>query len=146
MKKIEDILLWLNSKRNFAYPLIRIFLGTALFIRGIVMITDPSAIVSIAGAHDYYWLHSLVMVTHIIGGGLLIVGYQTRLAAIIQLPILVGAVFFVHLEQGLLATGQSLELSVLVMFLLLIYFLFGSGELALDKSPENSKIVGETTY
>jgi len=140
MKKIDDILLLLNTNLDYAYSIIRIFLGMALFVRGVVMMTDPSAIINIAGAQQLYWLHSLVMVAHVIGGALLAIGYQTRLAAVIQLPILVGAVFFVHLEQGLLAMGQSLELSVLVMFLLLIYFLFGGGNLAIDKTPDISNM------
>ena len=41
---------------------------------------------------------------------MLTVGFLTRLAAAAQIPILAGAVFFVHRKDGLFAMGQSLEL------------------------------------
>jgi hypothetical protein len=47
-------------------------------------------------------------------------------------PILLGAIFIYHIKQGLLTSSQSLEISVLVLFLLVIFFLFGSGEISID--------------
>ena len=44
----------------------------------------------------------------------------TRIAALVQIPILAGAVFIVHRQDGLFALGQSLEFSALVLFLLCI--------------------------
>jgi uncharacterized membrane protein YphA (DoxX/SURF4 family) len=64
---------------------------------------------------------------------MLTLGFFTRLAAFIQIPILVGAVFFIHFDQGLMSVGQSLELAVLVLMLLILFFLFGSGPFAIDK-------------
>ncbi len=52
-----------------------------------------------------------------------------------QIPILFGAVFFVHWQEGLFAagqSGQSLELAALVLFLLVLVFLAGSGDLSMD--------------
>jgi uncharacterized membrane protein YphA (DoxX/SURF4 family) len=54
------------------------------------------------------------------------------MAALLQILILAGAVFFIHLDQGLMSGEQSLELSVLVLVLLILYFIFGSGTLSLD--------------
>jgi hypothetical protein len=48
-------------------------------------------------------------------------------------PILFGAVFVVHSSGGLLNPGQSLEFSALVLALLVVYFIFGSGELSVDR-------------
>jgi len=132
LNRFRENLNWLDTHRDLAYSIIRIFLGIALLVRGIIMLSNPSAITSLVGAQNLYWWHSLVMVVHLACGTLLALGYQTRLAAAGQLPILIGAVFFIHLKQGLVSEGQSLELSVLVMFLLFVYFLFGSGILALD--------------
>lgn len=133
MKRFQDLLNRLNRQVDVAYASIRVYLGVALFIRGFIMLYDPSAITSIAGAHEYYMWYSYIIVGHLAGGALLAMGYQTRLAALSQLPILVGAVFFVHLRQGLLMAGQSLELASLVLFLLAVYAVFGSGSWSVDR-------------
>jgi uncharacterized membrane protein YphA (DoxX/SURF4 family) len=56
----------------------------------------------------------------------------TRLAALIQVPVLLGAVFIVHLRQGLFGPGQNLELAVLVLLLLLVSVVHGGGKLSVD--------------
>jgi uncharacterized membrane protein YphA (DoxX/SURF4 family) len=60
------------------------------------------------------------------------VGLYTRLAALVQLPVLVGAVALVHWQDGLLSADQSLEFSALVLFLLGLVALFGGGRWSLD--------------
>jgi len=45
----------------------------------------------------------------LVGGAMLTIGFLTRLAAFVQIPILAGAVFIVHRQDGLFAMGQSLE-------------------------------------
>jgi uncharacterized membrane protein YphA (DoxX/SURF4 family) len=73
-----------------------------------------------------------IPLAHIAGGALMLVGLGTRIAAIIQLPILVGAVFLVHLREGLFTRNQSLEFTALVLFLLIVYAIIGSGPLSVD--------------
>lgn len=127
-----------RKANNFepAYELIRIFLGLAIFIRGILFISNQSlitnlapdldgAMVSLAGIH-------LIALVHLSGGFMLTVGFLTRIAALMQIPILAGAVFFVHLNEGLLVQSQSLELSIMVLFLLGLVFLFGGGRYSFD--------------
>lgn len=128
---------WIDAHRDVAFDLIRIYLGAALFVRGWLFIADSSALLALlnesvdasflsaAGAH-------YVALAHLGGGFLLMLGLLTRAAALVQIPILIGAVFVVHLGEGLLATGQSLELAALVLFLLVLICLHGSGRLSLD--------------
>ncbi len=130
---------YFEQKKLLAYSLIRIFVGFSLFIRGLLLVIDPQALTKIAGSEQNFWLYAYVAVGHLIGGFLLGVGFYTRVAALFQIPILLGAVFMVHLKQGLLSSGQSLEISVLVLFLLLIFSLFGSDELSLDKFLKSRK-------
>lgn len=132
MKKILEINKWFDKHTELAYSFIRIFLGFALFVRGIIIGIDPSVITQLTGANQWYWWYSYVIIIHIIGGLLLGVGLLTRLAALLQVPVLFGAVLFFHLKAGLARVEQSLELSTLVMVLLIIYFLFGAGALSVD--------------
>src|SRR6185369_13810067 len=78
------------------------------------------------------FLMHYVMVAHFVGGLLLVLGFLTRIAALVQIPILFGAVFFVHQKDGLFALGQSLEFSALVLFLLVLFTIAGAGKLSLD--------------
>lgn len=137
----------LEIHRDLAYSLIRIYLGIALFVRGWLSLSDPSAITTLADGHNVYWWYSYIISAHLAGGILLALGLLTRLAALLQMPILVGAIVFIHLEQGLMTVGQSLELASLVLALLVILTLFGSGPVSLDSriarvKAESSLVTG----
>jgi uncharacterized membrane protein YphA (DoxX/SURF4 family) len=139
MKFISEKFFWLDNNTSLAYALIRAFLGIALFVRGWILISDPAAMIELAGEDKIYWWYSYITITHLVGGFLLAIGFFTRLASLLQIPILYGAVFMIHLKQGLLSVGQSLELSVLVLMLLLLYFIFGSGVLSVDNYLKKKK-------
>lgn len=63
---------------------------------------------------------------------MVVVGLVTRLAAAIQVPILLGAVFLVHLHEGFFRTEQSLELAVLELFLFGLTVVHGGGRPSVD--------------
>ncbi len=140
MNIINSAFKWFEDNHNLAYSFIRIFIGTALFLRGWVLFSDPAALTELARAEQEYWYFAYITISHLIGGLCLAIGLLTRFAALIQIPVLGGAVFFVHIKQGLLTVGQSLELAILVLVLLVVYFLFGSGLLAVDKYIADKKM------
>jgi uncharacterized membrane protein YphA (DoxX/SURF4 family) len=142
MKLFNKIVEWFNSNHDLAYSLIRIILGVALFVRGLILLSNPAAISDLAGQNKLYWWYSYITIIHIVAGLLLTFGLLTRIAALLQIPILVGAVFFIHIKQGLVTEAQSLELAALVLVLLIIYSLFGSSSLSLDNflAKRKSKI------
>ena len=70
-----------------------------------------------------------LIIVHVAGGVLLVLGYWTRLAAALQLPILLSAVVLVHGKQGL----DHMEFPLLVLIATLAIALMGPGTLALDK-------------
>ncbi len=123
---------------HIAFELLRIYLGVGLFARGVLFISNSSAFIDLLGSSSSSWLTSVVLIhyvalSHLVGGVMIAVGLFTRVAALAQLPILIGAVFVVHLQSGLLAPTQSLEFSALVLFLLILLVLWGSGRLSVDK-------------
>lgn len=118
--------------------LIRIFLGIALFIRGVLFMSDQSRVIGLVQQEGVDWLVPIILIhavtlAHIIGGLMLAAGLFTRLAALIQIPVLIVAVFLAFVQGGLLAPEQSLELAALVLFLLCVLFLFGAGSISLDE-------------
>lgn len=139
MQKLRALAAWAEARRGLWLDLIRIYLGLGLFVRGLVLVFDieTSLLINLVQRAGHEWLMSgmllhYVIMAHFVGGALLIIGFFTRLAALFQIPVLAGAVFVVHREEGLLALGQSLEFSALVLFLLVVIFISGAGRLSLD--------------
>lgn len=140
MKTLDESLDWVEDRKDYLFELIRIYLGIALFVRGLIFFLPAGreTLTGFLGTLGFEgWLASTlwahyVIIAHLCGGVFLAIGLLTRLAAAVQIPVLVGALFFVHLEHGLFALGQGVELSALVLFLLVIFFLRGPGPLSLD--------------
>lgn len=128
MDAFKELLRKLNQNQQLPYALIRIFLGLALLIRGIVLIVNPDAIIELAGQDNLFIWYAYIAMAHIIGGALITIGFFTRAGALIQIPVLLSAVLMVHSKNDLMMGGQSLELAVLVLFLLIVYFIFGPGK------------------
>ncbi len=126
----------LEAQRDLVLDALRVYLGTGLFFRGLALLMTDGGLQQLLGATEpglgLTGLSVYVIAAHLVGGALLAVGLYTRLAALVQLPVLVGAVFLVHWRDGLLSADQSLEFSALVLFLLLLVCTFGSGRWSLD--------------
>ena len=78
-------------------------------------------------------LFALVITTlGLLCGFFLTVGLFTRTAAIIQVPVLIVAVFFVNLKQGG-DNGFELILSIVMLILLFVFAIKGSGQFSADE-------------
>ncbi len=130
----------LDSKTDKAYALIRIFLGIALLIRGWLILANPNSLIELGVERELFFWVSLVGIVHIIGGLLLSIGLITRIAALIRIPILLSAIFYVHSHTQLMMGGQSLELAILVLFLLFLFFIVGSGPISVSQYLPNKKV------
>jgi putative oxidoreductase len=75
-----------------------------------------------------------VAFSHLVGGILIAMGLLTRIAILFQIPILLGAVFLVNIQNGLIAVSNNLEFefSVIVLILLIVFLIFGSGKFSVD--------------
>jgi MFS transporter, NNP family, nitrate/nitrite transporter len=113
---------------------LRIFLGAALAIKGIYFIVNMQTIEGIAGniGHFENLLAWYVVLVHGVGGACLIMGLATRLVTALNITVLAGAIIFVHSAEGLFSAGQGLELSIFVLFALLLLLWRGAGRFSLD--------------
>jgi len=121
---------------SLGLDLIRIYLGIGLMVRGGLFIGHSEVLLDFL-KRSHSWFLPLaaaqyVVAAHLCGGILLMLGLGTRLAAAVQIPPLLGAVLFVHLGEGLLSAGQSLEFAALVLAMLTAFSVFGAGRLSLD--------------
>jgi len=143
MNQFNDLLTRLNNNQDFGFSLIRIFLGAALFVRGWTLVSNPDAIMALVSEDNLHMWYSYITIGHLLGGFCLTFGILARLAALFQIPILIGAVFIS--EKGLMMGGQSLELATLVLFLLILIFIFGSGPIAVSVYFKKREQKGETS-
>ena len=127
---------WLTANADRVWDSVRIYLGFALVAKGFGYLLHLHALSSMMEQLQVPFagpgLAELVAVVHVAGGLLMTFGLLTRLGAVIQIPNVVGAIVFVHLKEGLFTSGQNLEFSVLVLFLLGVITAVGAGRLSID--------------
>jgi putative oxidoreductase len=139
MNVIHKIEYWGDAHHPRILDVIRMLLGLLLIAKGISFlinagylrdliiqneaISQPQEVIT---AIIYY-----VTYVHLVGGALIFLGLFTRLASIFQLPIVLGAVFFVNDMHSFL--NSELWLSVITLALLVLFVIIGSGPLSLDR-------------
>lgn len=136
MGTLQQIHTWSLTHHPRWLVVVRVALGLCLFIKGIsfmINATVPQRFLqntSLAGSADTIAI--IVTWAHLLGGFLIIIGLLTRWAALLQIPILLGAMILITSQQGIFASGSLFPLSA-VIFLLLVFFLVeGGGPLSLD--------------
>ncbi len=136
MNLIHSIEHWGDRHHPQWLDYFRIALGIIILAKGISFVNDQEAVrrlieqtnfqLSIWGAVHY------VVFSHLVGGLFIIFGFQTRLAALLILPVVVGAVFFVNITRGFSFLNSELWLSLVVLVLLIVFMIVGSGRFSLD--------------
>jgi uncharacterized membrane protein YphA (DoxX/SURF4 family) len=71
-----------------------------------------------------------VVFAHLLGGILLIFGVLTRFACVIQIPVMIGAIFFVGANKEMLRPYSELLVSIIVLLLLVYFLIAGNGPLS----------------
>jgi putative oxidoreductase len=124
------------QRPGIGLDVIRIYLGIGLMVRGALFISKPEVLLDFLKRTNSWFVplavSHYVVAAHLCGGILLALGLGTRVAAALQIPPLLGAVLFVHIGEGLLTAGQSLEFAALVLAMLAAFTVFGAGPLSLD--------------
>ncbi len=142
---------WFVGHRHWCMSILRAYLGIGLFIKGIDFIRNKDALLQVLNENNVFWsgaaLAHMIILTHLLGGLLMALGLGTRVGALIQLPTLFGAVFFVH-GTGVgqvFGVGEELRFSALVLVLLILFVWYGSGSLSLKShlgGTESSDLSG----
>ena len=145
MGMLHNIEKWSTSHHPRWLVLPRVALGICLFLKGIsfmsntvdleLLLTEANMAVSgPAFPIIITWLH-------LICGFLIIIGLFTRLATMLMIPILTGAVLFVNTQRGIFAAESEFGFSLIVLLMLVFFLIEGSGPFSLDsyfKKNQNS--------
>ena len=139
MNVIHKIQFWGDSHHPKILDIIRMLLGLVLVAKGMAFLSNAASLrdliidnekvdqpQDLVTAIIYY-----VTYVHLVGGALIFLGLFTRLASIFQLPIVLGAVFFINVMHSWV--NSELWLSIIVLALLVLFIVIGSGPLSLDR-------------
>ncbi|MBS1752058.1 MAG: DoxX family protein [Bacteroidetes bacterium] len=146
MNIIQSMERWGDTHHPKWLDIIRVVLGVFLTLKGIDFINHMDRLIELMTQSKFLGSLSLgllahyIVFAHLVGGALITAGLLTRLACLVQIPILIGAVFFINSSAGILAPYDALWLSVIVLLLLVFFLVTGSGPLSVDelmhKQPE----------
>lgn len=136
LKQIEQ---WGDTHHPKWIDFIRIVLGFILMAKGVQFINHMNELTAMMEKSRFITTASVTIVSHyvvfahLIGGALMSFGLLTRLAALVQIPILAGALMFVNLAGGLFEPHTEFWFSLLIMLLLVFYLIEGSGPISIDE-------------
>lgn len=138
MSVITDVERWGNDHRPGFLDIFRIALGVFITYKGLQFITHLSDLQNTTAGINIWFagaaLAHYVIFAHILAGPMIAFGLYTRIACLIQLPILIGAVFLVNYPKGFLFLGNHMELevSLIVLIGLIVFMIFGAGRFSID--------------
>jgi putative oxidoreductase len=139
MKDMEHTNHWIKVHGDLFLDLIRIYLGIGLFWKGVYFASHTTELQQLMEQSGDLWFASgaighIVILAHLAGGFLLAIGLITRVAALVQIPILAVAVFYVHLPKSfsVMESRQNFEFTALVLFLLVLVSIYGAGRWSVD--------------
>lgn len=122
----------------------RITLGFIILWKGFTFFKDSVTVETMlkSGSLEMLGNNSQVIafiITYInlLGGFFILVGLFTRWMCLIQIPIIIGAIFFVNSKAGMSLSNTELVLAVIVLILLIVFAIKGSGVLSADEYFKN---------
>ncbi len=145
MNVIHKIEKWGDSHHPRFLDIIRIALGIFLLLKGLGFMDNTANLKSMIENQPDISVPSGVLMAlvyyvtfvHLVGGTLIALGILTRFSAIMQIPVVFGAVFFINILQSPFNT--DLASSVAALIFLAVFAVIGSGKLSLENYLVNDK-------
>jgi putative oxidoreductase len=141
MNMMDRIEHWGDTHHPAWMDTVRIILGVFLFAKGISFISDTTQLSRLITGLDFH-LYTVTAVhyvafAHIFGGFMIALGLLTRIVSIIQIPILLTAVFVVNFRLGFSYLNSELWISLITLILVVTFSIVGSGRLSMDEWMKN---------
>jgi len=139
MNLVHKIEQWGDAHHPRVLDLIRIALGIFLLLKGLAFMDNTAYLQNLIENQNVIhvssgWLMTVVYYVtfaHLVGGVLITLGTLTRLACLIQIPIVLAAVFLTGIFQE--DINALVWPSVTALVLLSLFTVIGSGPWSLDR-------------
>lgn len=131
MNVVQRVEHWGDTHHPGWLDIVRILLGAFLCYKGVDFLMNMGQMLDLItnkmsfGSFSIMLMSNYVAFAHLLGGILLIMGVLTRFACLIQIPILLGAVFFVN--TTLYRPFSEIMLSIGILLLLILFLVVGNG-------------------
>jgi len=137
MGVFQQIASWSEKHNPKWLVVLRAGLGLCLFIKGIQFIQNSILLDRLLAGSTllsrFTWLGTFIPIIHLLGGALIIAGLFTCFFCLVQIPILLGAVFLVNTREGFFSGGTDLPFSIIILLLLCFFSVEGGGYFSLDR-------------
>ena len=140
MNLVQRVEHWGDTHHPQWLDIVRIALGVFLCYKGVDFLMNMGSMLDLItnrksfGSITSMLMSNYIAFAHILGGILLILGVLTRFACLIQIPILLGAIFFVN--SSLYKPFSALALPIVVLLLLIWFLVIGNGKWSFLKFSE----------
>jgi putative oxidoreductase len=134
--KIEN---WGDTHHPKVLDVVRVVLGIFLMLKGFAFLDNSAYLKDIIEDQSVVYIPTALLMTavyyvifaHLVGGVLIAMGTLTRFACIIQIPIVLTAVFLADFFTS--PINAMAWPSITALILLVIFMVIGSGPLSLDR-------------
>ena len=147
MNLMERIEYWGDHHHPRWMDIVRIALGIFLVYKGIDFLNNMSDLIGLMedqtefGSFAYVLAGHYTVFAHILGGLLLIFGVLTRFACLIQIPVLIGALFFLNSNKAMLRPYSELYITPIILLLLIYFLIAGNGPWSVNMNEEKRERV-----
>jgi len=121
---------------------LRVLLGLALIYKGVYFIINMKEIFELVSYRFPYFefvISHFVVFAHMAGGTCIALGLFTRFAAMVNIPVLLGAIFFVSAKFGFYSGGQEIGWAIAYLIPLIVFSWYGSGPYSADNYLDQRK-------
>jgi uncharacterized membrane protein YphA (DoxX/SURF4 family) len=143
MNLVQRVEHWGDAHHPQWLDIVRILLGAFLCYKGADFLMNMGVMLGLIGNRMSFGSFTVMLMSNyvafaqILGGILLILGVLTRFACLIQIPILLGAVFFIN--TSLYRPFSEMLLAIVVLLLLIVFLVVGNGPIQLLKFREGER-------
>jgi uncharacterized membrane protein YphA (DoxX/SURF4 family) len=133
MNLVQRVERWGDTHHPQWLDIIRIALGVFLCYKGVEFLYNMGTMLNLVankmafGSFSSMLMSNYIAFAHILGGALLIMGVLVRFACLLQIPILLGAIFFINMNPEMYRPLSELTLSLVVLLLLCLFLVVGNG-------------------
>lgn len=143
MNLVHKIETWGDTHHPVVLDPVRIVLGMFLLFKGATFMNNTASLHSIIANQNLIALSNgalmgmvyFVAFAHLVGGIMIAFGVLTRIASLVQIPIVFGAVLIADAIE--LPGNTDLWISVIVLAMLVLFSVIGSGKISIERILEN---------
>ena len=146
MRLFDAVTRWTDAHHPVWLDALRVLLGIVLFMKGLSFILDRELVAGILQTHNWEFIPVLllhyVLIFQMAHSILIMVGLITRVAVLMQLPIILGALLVIGRSEFSFY-GSDLWLLLVIIFLLVVFFIYGPGHFSVDEYLKRLKLAEE---